>query len=195
MTCNPSSFLRFAAVTLLLSSFMVRNNALKSSSRVDVLRGLAAATAAMAVPEAFVSSESFVPEAYASDVDFAECSAVATEARAKIASVVKAAQDNDVSALRPTAKVLLQKGDLRSCLEAAARGPDANLADHAQNALEYIASVVEFDAFDKLTKDYQPKASQAYSREKIDFSLRAYGAADRELVSYIFLLKALERQF
>jgi len=48
---------------------------------------------------------------------------------------------------------------------------------------------VEFDAFDKLTKTHEPKASQRYTPAKLDYSLRAYEAADRELGLFAFGLR------
>lgn len=81
--------------------------------------------------------------------------------------------------MRPMVKSLLQ-GPLRGCLQTAALANDA-YAPHARDALEYLATVVEFDAFDKLTKEYEPKQANAYTPAKIDYSLRALRAADREL--------------
>ena len=106
------------------------------------------------------------------------------EAREKIDAAVALAEANDPSKLRPVAKELLN-GPLRKCLTNALA--NKKVADHARNAMEYIATVVEFDALDKLSKDHQPKASKIYTKQKLDFSIKAYRAADNELASYIFL--------
>jgi len=117
-----------------------------------------------------------------------DCEEAALAGRRKIAvAVTLATEKGDPQSLRPTAKALL-KGPLGRCLEEAGPG-DGALARHARNAREYIATVVEFDAYDKLWKDHQSKASTRYTKEKVDYSVRAYGAADRELGDYLELLR------
>ena len=45
---------------------------------------------------------------------------------------------------------------------------------------------MEFDAFDKLSKEYEPKASQRYPAAAKEYSRKAFEAADRELGLFIF---------
>ena len=61
--------------------------------------------------------------------------------------------------------------------------------------MEYTASVVEFDAFDKLSKEYEPKASQRYNSREREYSRRAFEAADRELRAFIFGARRSDVQY
>ena len=100
------------------------------------------------------------------------------EARDTIAALVERVEETGAPKdLRPTAKALVT-GRLGQCI--------ARTNPHGRDAIEYIASVVEFDAFDKLTKDYEPKRALMYTPAKIQYSLRAYRAASRELYLYLF---------
>ncbi|KAJ1461859.1 hypothetical protein M885DRAFT_507021 [Pelagophyceae sp. CCMP2097] len=113
-----------------------------------------------------------------------DCLETARRARTDIQDLLEFFEETkDPSPLRPTAKAILN-GPLRGCLnDAVARGDAA--APHARDALEFIATVVEFDAYDKLTKEYEPKSSQVYTPAKIEYSLKALRAADRELASFV----------
>jgi hypothetical protein len=122
-----------------------------------------------------------------------DCFVVTAGARATIRETLdNYERSQDPSNLRPVAKDLMrQGGPLRECLDSASRLealPEATRF-HARDAMEYIASVVEFDAFDKLTKEYEPKASQMYTPQKLSYSLRAFEAADRELNLFAFGLR------
>jgi hypothetical protein len=122
-----------------------------------------------------------------------DCFVVTAGARATIRETLENYErSQDPSNLRPVAKDLMrQGGPLRECLDSASRLealPEATRF-HARDAMEYIASVVEFDAFDKLTKEYEPKASQMYTPQKLSYSLRAFEAADRELNLFAFGLR------
>lgn len=111
----------------------------------------------------------------------ADCITSCRDAREKIAATIAEVEATGKPTLmRPMVKSLLSQGELRGCLSQAARAHDA-YASHARDALEYLATVVEFDAFDKLTKDYQPKQAEVYTPAKLEYSLRALRAADREL--------------
>ena len=120
----------------------------------------------------------------------ADCLAIVAGARQTIQDTLHSYDESlDPAILRPVSKDLMrQGGSLRTCLTDASRLEvlDERTRDHARDAMEYIASVVEFDAFDKLTKDYEPKAAQMYTKEKLDYSLRAFQAADRELGLFAF---------
>ena len=74
------------------------------------------------------------------------------------------ADDGDPAPLRPVAKTIAKPDSpLRQCLERAYYLPndqlDETTRNHARDALEYAASVVEFDAFDRVWKTSQPKQS------------------------------------
>lgn len=113
---------------------------------------------------------------------FADACPVA-EARETIATLVERVEETgDPKELRPTAKALVN-GRLGACIDRS--------NPHGRDAIEYLASVVEFDAFDKLTKNYEPKRALMYTPAKIDYSLRAFRAASRELYLYLFERRAL----
>ena len=74
------------------------------------------------------------------------------------------ADDGDPAPLRPVAKTIAKPDSpFRQCLERAYYLPNDQLDEatrnHARDALEYAASVVEFDAFDRVWKTSQPKQS------------------------------------
>ena len=72
--------------------------------------------------------------------------------------------DRDPTPLRTVAKTIAKpESPLRQCLERAYRLPDDQLDEktrtHAKDAMEYAASVIEFDAFDRVWKSTQSKQS------------------------------------
>lgn len=149
----------------------------KTMPRAPLLRGAAAA---------FVASKIAPAPANA----YPDCLAATAGARERIRETLDAYEaTRDPAPLRPAAKDLMREdGAFRVCLTEASRRSALDEATryHARDALEYIASVVEFDAFDKLTKAYEPKASQRYTPAKVDYSLGALRAADRELGLFAF---------
>ena len=102
------------------------------------------------------------------------------------------ADDGDPAPLRPVAKTIAKPDSpLRQCLERAYYLPNDQLDEatrnHARDALEYAASVVEFDAFDRVWKTSQPKQSLTqYTAEGLQYSKRALEAVDRELGLFVF---------
>mmetsp|Transcript_15378 Transcript_15378/g.22843 ORF Transcript_15378/g.22843 Transcript_15378/m.22843 type:complete len:226 (+) Transcript_15378:39-716(+) len=60
--------------------------------------------------------------------------------------------------------------------------------EFARDAVEYLASVVEFDAFDKLQKSYTSNAAQStMNDEKLEFIINALDAAVGKMDGYISL--------
>ena len=111
------------------------------------------------------------------------------------------ADDGDPAPLRPVAKTIAKPDSpLRQCLERAYYLPndqlDETTRNHARDALEYAASVVEFDAFDRVWKTSQPKQSLTqYTAEGLQYSKRALEAVDRELGLFIFGCKVKGRSY
>lgn len=92
---------------------------------------------------------------------------------------------------RGVVKTILKAYDLR---ENAYQGVRYLSGDRAQNqakeigrdAVEYLASVVEFDAFDKIKKDYTSTiAINMMTPEKLDFTIQALHAAVLKLDQYL----------
>jgi len=100
--------------------------------------------------------------------------------------------DKDPTPLRPVAKTIAKpESPLRQCLERAYRLPDDQLDEktrtHAKDAMEYAASVIEFDAFDRVWKSTQSKQSLSqYTPEGLAYSKKAFEAVDRELGLFVF---------
>ncbi|CAH0367415.1 unnamed protein product [Pelagomonas calceolata] len=111
------------------------------------------------------------------------------------------ADDGDPAPLRPVAKTIAKPDSpLRQCLERAYYLPndqlDETTRNHARDALEYAASVVEFDAFDRVWKTSQPKQSLTqYTAEGLQYSKRALEAVDRELGLFVFGCKVKGRSY
>ena len=111
------------------------------------------------------------------------------------------ADDGDPAPLRPVAKTIAKPDSpLRQCLERAYYLPNDQLDEatrnHARDALEYAASVVEFDAFDRVWKTSQPKQSLTqYTAEGLQYSKRALEAVDRELGLFVFDCKVKGRSY
>ena len=111
------------------------------------------------------------------------------------------AEDGDPAPLRPVAKTIAKPDSpLRQCLERAYYLPSDQLDEatrnHARDALEYAASVVEFDAFDRVWKTSQPKQSLTqYTAEGLQYSKRALEAVDRELGLFVFGCKVKGRSY
>ena len=111
------------------------------------------------------------------------------------------ADDGDPAPLRPVAKTIAKPDSpLRQCLERAYYLPNDQLDEatrnHARDALEYAASVVEFDAFDRVWKTSQPKQSLTqYTAEGLQYSKRALEAVDRELGLFVFGCKVKGRSY
>ena len=111
------------------------------------------------------------------------------------------ADDGDPAPLRPVAKTMAKPDSpLRQCLERAYYLPNDQLDEatrnHARDALEYAASVVEFDAFDRVWKTSQPKQSLTqYTAEGLQYSKRALEAVDRELGLFVFGCKVKGRTY
>ena len=111
------------------------------------------------------------------------------------------ADDGDPAPLRPVAKTIAKPDSpLRQCLERAYYLPSAQLDEttrnHARDALEYAASVVEFDAFDRVWKTSQPKQSLTqYTAEGLQYSKRALEAVERELGLFVFGCKVKGRSY
>ena len=111
------------------------------------------------------------------------------------------ADDGDPAPLRPVAKTIAKPDSpLRQCLERAYYLPNEQLDEatrnHARDALEYAASVVEFDAFDRVWKTSQPKQSLTqYTAEGLQYSKRALEAVDRELGLFVFGCKVKGRSY
>ena len=111
------------------------------------------------------------------------------------------AEDGDPAPLRPVAKTIAKpESPLRQCLERAYYLPNDQLDEatrnHARDALEYAASVVEFDAFDRVWKTSQPKQSLTqYTAEGLQYSKRALEAVDRELGLFVFGCKVKGRSY
>ena len=73
---------------------------------------------------------------------------------------------------------------------------DEATRNHARDALEYAASVVEFDAFDRVWKTSQPKQSLTqYTAEGLQYSKKALEAVDRELGLFVFGCKVKGRSY
>ena len=110
-------------------------------------------------------------------------------------------EDGDPTPLRPVAKTIAKPDSpLRQCLERAYYLPNDQLDEatrnHARDALEYAASVVEFDAFDRVWKTSQPKQSLTqYTAEGLQYSKRALEAVDRELGLFVFGCKVKGRSY
>ena len=103
------------------------------------------------------------------------------------------ADDGDPAPLRPVAKTIAKPDSpLRQCLERAYYLPNDQLDEatrnHARDALEYAASVVEFDAFDRVWKTSQPKQSltQYTAVWASVLSQVIAEAVDRELGLFVF---------
>ena len=111
------------------------------------------------------------------------------------------ADDGDPAPLRPVAKTIAKPDSpLRQCLERAYYLPndqlDETTRNHARDALEYAASVVEFDAFDRVWKTSQPKQSLTqYTAEGLQYSKKALEAVDRELGLFVFGCKVKGRSY
>ncbi len=111
------------------------------------------------------------------------------------------ADDGDPAPLRPVAKTIAKPDSpLRQCLERAYYLSndqlDETTRNHARDALEYAASVVEFDAFDRVWKTSQPKQSLTqYTAEGLQYSKRALEAVDRELGLFVFGCKVKGRSY
>ena len=111
------------------------------------------------------------------------------------------ADDGDPAPLRPVAKTIAKPDSpLRQCLERAYYLSNDQLDEatrnHARDALEYAASVVEFDAFDRVWKTSQPKQSLTqYTAEGLQYSKRALEAVDRELGLFVFGCKVKGRSY
>ena len=111
------------------------------------------------------------------------------------------ADDGDPAPLRPVAKTIAKPDSpLRQCLERAYYLPNEQLDEatrnHARDALEYAASVVEFDAFDRVWKTSQPKQSLTqYTSEGLTHSKKALEAVDRELGLFVFGCKVKGRSY
>ena len=111
------------------------------------------------------------------------------------------ADDGDPAPLRPVAKTIAKPDSpLRQCLERAYYLPndqlDETTRNHARDALEYAASVVEFDAFDRVWKTSQPKQSLTqYTPDGLAYSKRALEAVDRELGLFVFGCKVKGRSY
>ena len=74
---------------------------------------------------------------------------------------------------------------------------DEATRNHARDALEYAASVVEFDAFDRVWKTSQPKQSPyaVCLPWRTQYSKRALEAVDRELGLFVFGCKVKGRSY
>ena len=111
------------------------------------------------------------------------------------------AEDGDPAPLRPVAKTIAKpESPLRQCLERAYYLSndqlDETTRNHARDALEYAASVVEFDAFDRVWKTSQPKQSLTqYTAEGLQYSKKALEAVDRELGLFVFGCKVKGRSY
>ena len=111
------------------------------------------------------------------------------------------AEDGDPAPLRPVAKTIAKpESPLRQCLERAYYLSNDQLDEatrnHARDALEYAASVVEFDAFDRVWKTSQPKQSLTqYTAEGLQYSKKALEAVDRELGLFVFGCKVKGRSY
>ena len=111
------------------------------------------------------------------------------------------AEDGDPAPLRPVAKTIAKpESPLRQCLERAYYMSndqlDETTRNHARDALEYAASVVEFDAFDRVWKTSQPKQSLTqYTAEGLQYSKKALEAVDRELGLFVFGCKVKGRSY
>ena len=134
--------------------------------------------------------------------DAVDCLGEAEKAQRLIrTTLVIYADDGDPAPLRPVAKTIAKPDSpLRQCLERAYYLPNDQLDEatrnHARDALEYAASVVEFDAFDRVWKTSQPKQSLTqYTAEGLQYSKRALEAVDRELGLFVFGCKVKGRSY
>ena len=136
------------------------------------------------------------------NADAVDCLGEAEKAQRLIRTTLAIyAEDGDPAPLRPVAKTIAKpESPLRQCLERAYYLPndqlDETTRNHARDALEYAASVVEFDAFDRVWKTSQPKQSLTqYTSEGLTYSKKALEAVDRELGLFVFGCKVKGRSY
>ena len=136
------------------------------------------------------------------NADAVDCLGEAEKAQRLIRTTLAIyAEDGDPAPLRPVAKTIAKpESPLRQCLERAYYLSndqlDETTRNHARDALEYAASVVEFDAFDRVWKTSQPKQSLTqYTAEGLQYSKKALEAVDRELGLFVFGCKVKGRSY
>ena len=151
-----------------------------------------------ALLQAFVATTLAAPRR----ADAVDCLGEAEKAQRLIRTTLAIyAEDGDPAPLRPVAKTIAKpESPLRQCLERAYYLPndqlDETTRNHARDALEYAASVVEFDAFDRVWKTSQPKQSLTqYTAEGLQYSKKALEAVDRELGLFVFGCKVKGRSY
>ena len=172
---------------LACSALLQRCAALSGAGRRPLLRALGGALVTTLAPRR---------------ADAVDCLGEAEKAQRLIRTTLAIyADDGDPAPLRPVAKTIAKPDSpLRQCLERAYYLPNDQLDEatrnHARDALEYAASVVEFDAFDRVWKTSQPKQSLTqYTAEGLQYSKRALEAVDRELGLFVFGCKVKGRSY